>query len=191
LTLSSNNLGLPLADWRSFYGIVGSSAAALTGLAVVVIALAAASRPIRQLSGLRMFLTPTVIHFGSALGIAALLSMPGHTPMSVAACAGIGGLLGVIYSFATTFRMFRGRVNYTPLASDWIWNAVLPCLGYLAMLDSAAIVLSRPVVALYLIGGTALLLLFTGIHNIWDMAVWLTSERVARDRSATRPRQPD
>jgi len=183
-------IALPLGDWRGFYGIIGSSAAALTGLTFVVIALASESRPI-LLSGLRIFLTPTVIHFGSALGIAALLSMPGHTPLSIAACAGIGGLLGVIYSLATTFRMFRGRGSYTPAASDWIWNAVLPCLCYLALLDSAALIVSHPAEALYVIGITALLLVFVGIHNIWDMAVWLTTERPGRDRSATRPREPE
>jgi hypothetical protein len=179
---------LPLGDWRSFYGIIGSSAAALTGLTFVVIALAARSRPI-VLSGLRIYLTPTVIHFGSALGIGALLSMPGHTPVSVAACAGSGGLLGVAYSFATTFRMFRDRGSYIPVAADWIWNAVLPCFAYLALLDSAAIIISHPAQALYLIGGTSLLLLFVGIHNIWDMAVWLTTERVSRDLNVIRPQQ--
>jgi hypothetical protein len=181
---------LPLGDWRSFYAIIGTSSSALTGLTFVVIALAAESRPIRS-SGLRIFLTRTIIHFGSALGIAALLSMPGHTPASIAACSGVGGLLGVIYSFAATLRMFRGRGNYTPSASDWIWNAVLPCLGFLALLDSAALVLSHPPQALFVIGVTSLLLVFVGIHNIWDMAVWLTAERASRERRATRPREPD
>jgi hypothetical protein len=175
-----------LSDWRSFYGIIGSAAAALTGLTFVVIALAPENRPIR-LDGLRVFLTPTVIHFGSALALAAVLSMPGHTSTSLSVCLSSGGIAGVIYSFATTFRMFRGRITYTPVASDWIWNAVLPCLCYLALLDSAALIVLSSASSLYVIGATALLLVFVGIHNIWDMAVWLTT----RSSTPTRPREPD
>ena len=173
-----------LSDWRSFYSVIASSAAALTGLTFVVIALAP-EKPLRS-SGLRVFMTPTVIHFSSALGIAAVLSMPGHSATSLAACLCAGGLIGVIYSFTTTARMYRGRVNYPPAASDWIWNAILPCLCYLAMLDSAALVLMRPALALYVIGTTALMLVFVGIHNVWDMAVWLITRR-----EPTRPRDPD
>jgi hypothetical protein len=54
-----------LGDWRSFYGIVGLSAAALTGFTFVVIALAP-EKP-RRLTGQRVYMTPAVIHFGSAL----------------------------------------------------------------------------------------------------------------------------
>jgi hypothetical protein len=31
--------------------------------------------------------------------------------------------------------------------------------------------------ALYIIGSVALTLLFIGIHNAWDLAVWITVER--------------
>jgi len=34
-----------------------------------------------------------------------------------------------------------------------------------------------PALALYLTGGAALTLLFVGIHNAWDLAVWITVER--------------
>lgn len=176
-----------LSDWRSFYSIIGSSAAALTGLTFVVIALAP-EKPLRS-TGLRVYLTPTVIHFGSALAIAGVLSMPGHTVISLAACLGSGGIAGIIYSFTTTVHMFRGRASYAPAASDWIWNAILPCLCYLSMFDSAALLVMRPTTALYVIGATALILVFVGIHNVWDMAVWLITR--PNPKPPTRPRDPD
>src|SRR2546426_411267 len=85
----------PIAAWESFYVIVGSSAAALTGLQFVVIALVAemegrASRP-----EIRAFGTPTIVHFSAVLLISAILSAPWQTlsgpAFSFAAC----GLAGI------------------------------------------------------------------------------------------------
>ena|SRR6266536_4124051 len=57
----------PLVAWESFYVIVGSSGAALTGLQFVVMALIAESS--RRSSGreISAFGTPTVIHFCAVL----------------------------------------------------------------------------------------------------------------------------
>ena len=76
---------LPLESWSNFYVIVGSSAGGLTGLTFVVIALVADAHAVR-LTGLRAFITPTIVHFGSALVISAVLNVPGQTASSMA-CA--------------------------------------------------------------------------------------------------------
>ena len=58
----------PLAAWESFYVIVGSSAAALTGLQFVVMTLIAQIRPgSSRGESISAFGTPTVVHFGAAL----------------------------------------------------------------------------------------------------------------------------
>jgi hypothetical protein len=59
----------PLAGWDNFYVIVGSAAAGLTGLTFVVIALIRDARNVRP-TGLRAFVTPTIVHFGGVLGAA-------------------------------------------------------------------------------------------------------------------------
>jgi len=58
----------------------------LTGLTFVVIALAADAHLVR-LSGLRTFVTPIVMHFGSALWIAALMCVPGQTDISLSSAS--------------------------------------------------------------------------------------------------------
>jgi hypothetical protein len=73
--------------------------------------------------------------------------------------------------------MYRGRATYHPVLEDWIWNATLPLLCYLLLLAAGALVTRQPALALYLTGGAALTLLFVGIHNAWDLAVWITVER--------------
>src|SRR5258708_21035042 len=65
-----------LTEWESFYVIVGSSGAALTGLQFVVMALIAESG--RRSTGreISAFGTPTVIHFCAVLLVSAVVSAP-------------------------------------------------------------------------------------------------------------------
>lgn len=68
----------PLATWYTFYSIVGTVAATLTGLLFVAITLIAqlrvqASSP---RSGIAVFGTPNVVHFGAALLVAVILCAP-------------------------------------------------------------------------------------------------------------------
>src|SRR5579863_2245422 len=179
---------LPLLDgWANFYVIVGSSAAGLTGLSFVVIALISDAQVVRM-SGLRAFLTPIVMHFGSALWLSALLCIPGHTAVSVAACVIVSGAILSAYGATTTYRMYRDRALYRPVIEDWIWNATLPSLCYLALLIAGVLAWQHLAPALYMIGAAALILLFVGIHNAWDLAVWVTVEcpsaKAKRDAAA-------
>src|SRR5450631_772298 len=111
----------PIEGWDNFYVIVGSSAAGLTGLTFVVIALAS-DRHVMRLSGLRTFITPVVMHFGSALWISALLCIPGQTAVSLGACVTVTGAILAAYGVTTTYRMYRGRREYRPVFEDWLWN---------------------------------------------------------------------
>jgi hypothetical protein len=172
------NALLPLDGWNNFYVIVGSSAAGLTGLTFVVIALASDAHVVR-LSGLRAFITPIVMHFGAALWIAALLCIPGHTAASLAACMIVTGAILTAYGGTTAYRMYRGRRVYRPLLEDWFWNAVLPTLCSLALLAAGVLAARHAPLALYVVGAVALTLLFIGVHNAWDLAVWITVERPA------------
>src|ERR1700683_1321801 len=84
----------PLADWDNFYVITGSSAGGLTGLTFVVIALAAEARRV-DAAGLNTFITPTIVHFGTVLALAAFLCVPRQTTLSAAIGVGLAGLAGL------------------------------------------------------------------------------------------------
>lgn len=68
-----------LSGWENFYVIVGSSAGALIGLQFVVITLIA-DIPVGHGAAQAgaAFATPTIVHFGAVLLLAALLSAPWH-----------------------------------------------------------------------------------------------------------------
>src|SRR6266478_2786568 len=67
-----------LPAWQNFYVIIGSAAAALTGLMFVVIALIAGTGQRRSSASVGAFGTPTVVHFCLALLVAAAIVLPGH-----------------------------------------------------------------------------------------------------------------
>src|SRR5712691_1009210 len=87
----------PLVAWESFYVIVGSSGAALTGMQFVVIALIAESKARATPRQLDAFSTPTIVHFAAVLLISALLSAPWHGLSGVSITLGACGVTGVIY----------------------------------------------------------------------------------------------
>ena len=79
-----------LAKWDSFYVIVGSAAGTLTGLQFVVITLFA-QRPalLRTAKTGSAFATPTIIHFGTALLLSAVLRVPWRSIIPPAAILGL------------------------------------------------------------------------------------------------------
>ncbi len=74
-----------LAAWDSFYVIVGSAAGALIGLQFVVMTLVAARPLSRMAEAGAAFATPTIIHFGTALLLSALLRVPWQSIIPAAA----------------------------------------------------------------------------------------------------------
>jgi hypothetical protein len=165
----------PLAGWDNFYVIVGSSAGGLTGLTFVVIALIRDARRVRLL-GLRTFVTPTIVHFGGVLALAAYMSMPHQQLLSLSAGLIVGGTAGVIYGAFTGRNMYRQKgTEYVPVREDWAWNVVLPSVAYAALIVLGFLIWRRTELALFGVAALALLLLFIGIRNAWDIAVWMTT----------------
>ncbi|TLY78655.1 MAG: hypothetical protein E6K41_13945, partial [Gammaproteobacteria bacterium] len=96
----------PLAGWENFYVIVGSSAGGLTGLTFVVIALIRDAARVHP-AGLHAFVTPTIVHFGAALALAAYLSMPHQSVPTLSAGVGVVGLGGLSYGGLVAARLRR------------------------------------------------------------------------------------
>lgn len=165
-----------LAGWENFYLIIGSSAAALTGLMFVVITLTAESREIDAVGALDAFASPTVLHFCAVLLIAAILTTPGHTTASLSFSLTVSGLGGIAYSTRIILRMRRQKA-YALVRSDWVWHCLLPLIAYVCLLGSAAVVWVSAAAALYSVAAAALLLLYIGIHNAWDAATWMAVHR--------------
>jgi len=163
-----------LSGWENFYVIVGSAAGGLTGLTFVVIALVQDAARVNP-AGLRAFVTPTIVHFGGALALSAYLSMPHQHLATLSAGFGLIGLAGVAYGGVIVKNMRQHRTSYAPVREDWIWNAIVPTLAYALLALMAVLIWRWPAQILYAVAAATLLLLFIGIRNAWDIAVWMTT----------------
>jgi hypothetical protein len=169
---------LPLAAWQNFYVIIGSAAATLTGLVFVVITLIARVR-VRvssPSSGIAVFTTPNVVHFGAALLVAAILSAPWQALWNAGLLLGLSGLVGVTYVVIVLRRARRLQMDYQPVLEDWLWYTVFPLVSYTALLVAAILLPGHPAPALFVIAAGTLLLLFIGIHNAWDVVTYVPFE---------------
>src|SRR5579863_2367240 len=129
----------PLATWQNFYVIVGTAAATLTGLMFVVITLIAQLRVqvSSPRSGIAVFSTPNVVHFGTVLLVAALLSAPWQGLWQVGLLLGLMGLAGVIYIISVLWLARHRLADYQPVFSDWLWHTELPLVAYAALVVAA------------------------------------------------------
>jgi hypothetical protein len=169
-----------LAAWDSFYVIVGSSAAALTGLQFVVMALVADARSRTTTPELvATFGTPNIVHFCAVLLLSAILSMPWHSLTGPDIALGACGVAGVGYGLLV-LRRARRQTGYRPVLEDWLWHTVFPLLAYLTIAASAVMLGRDPATALFALAAAAILLLFIGIHNAWDTVTYIAADRGQR-----------
>ncbi len=179
---------LPLARWETFYVIVGSSGGALTGLLFVVVALAADRMRAAASRGLGAFTSPSIVHFGCVLLISAIIMMPRDGLSSLAALLGLCALGGVAVTIMAIWRIARFD-PYQPVAEDWFWHGILPCASYVGLLVAAIILQRATQTALYVVASVVLVLLFVGIHNAWDAALY-SAMYLPPEQGATGPPSP-
>lgn len=176
----------PLTAWESYYVIVGSSAAALTGLMFVVIALVAEVRTNSTEGEISAFGTPTVNHFCAALLVSAILSAPWESMWSVGVGIGVAGAAGVTYVVVVAVRA-RRQSGYTPVLEDWLFHAIFPFAAYAAFMVAGFRMVASPRPALFGVGAAVLLLIFVGIHNAWDTVTFLALRRANPGPETTAP----
>jgi len=164
-----------IEGWHEFYLLVGTSAAALTGLMFVVISISPETIAERPKAGVRAFVTPTMVFFATALAISAFMLVPHIAPAALAlllALTGVGGLAYLVWVRGHHFWR-EGKLD----AEDWVFYIGLPFLGY-ALLVAAAIAIWRGgALGTPMLAFVTLLLLVVAIHNAWDLVIWLAQKR--------------
>jgi hypothetical protein len=176
-----NEAARTFAAWSDFYVIVGSSAAALTGLQFVVMALVNDTRAPASEQTVAAFSTPTVVHFSMALLTSAIVVMPWPEAWHAGLAAGICGAGSFVYELIV-LRRARTQTQYQPVLEDWIWHFSLPMVAYTMLTASAVYVIERHEWAAFGIAASVLLMIFIGIHNSWDTVTYIALG-TAGDRS--------
>jgi hypothetical protein len=156
-----------LNGWESFYVIIGGAAGALIGLQFVVLTLVAERPSLRSEEGGAAFSTPVVVHFATALFIAALMSVPWQSPHLPRLILGAVGLAGIVYGGVIVRHMLAQKA-YTPVLIDWISNVAVPVLAYGILVASAIEAHAYDHEAFFGVAAVSLLLMFVGVYNSWD-----------------------
>jgi hypothetical protein len=161
-----------LTGWGNYHMVVGSAAGALIGLQFVVMTLIA-TMPVGHTDAQAgdTFGTPNVVHFGVVLLLAAIGCAPWPAVDFIAALWGLVGLAGLVYLIVVARRM-RAQTAYHPVFEDRLFHVLLPFVAYAVLAGSALTVIFAARLALFVIGGVELLLLFIGIHNAWDTVTY-------------------
>jgi hypothetical protein len=160
--------GLPLADWRDFYVMIGTASGAIVGASFIVATLTAGLKE-RAQAGLRGFVTPTAVHLGSVLVGSAILTVPTLTAAALAVLLGAGGLAGAVYSIVVATRIWGMKLDL----DDRAFYAVLPILAYAAMAAAAVVERWAVTAALDTLAIALVAILIVGMRNAWDMATFM------------------
>src|SRR5262249_41253408 len=133
-------------------------------------------------TGLRGFVTPTIVHFGGVLALAAFLSMPHQHVLMLSIGFAAGGAAGIGYGVLIARYIGGLGSEYVPVREDWIFNVMVPTLAYGGLLLLGFLVWRQLQLALYGVAIVSLILLFTGIRNAWDIAVWMALAKPQPER---------
>jgi hypothetical protein len=102
--------------------------------------------------------------------LALVVPWPSAWPLAI--ILGLSGLGGVAYVIVVV-RMLR-RLNFVALdLRDWIAYAGAPALANATLVVGAAGLIAEDWFAPYAIAGSITLLLFVGIHDAWDLTLWI------------------
>jgi hypothetical protein len=170
-----------LGGWESFYVVVGTSAAALTGLQFVVITLVTEGRSASDTNSTTIdaFATPTIVHFCIALLVSATLSAPWPDLFGAALILSLAGIAGVLYSALIVWRA-NHQTGYKMVTEDWVWHVAFAFLAYAALFAAGIMLRRTPTVSLFVIAGAALLLVYIGIHNAWDTTTYFVARGTSK-----------
>lgn len=179
-----DNLPKQLEAWHDFYMVVGTGAAALTGLLFVIVSLGPRVVAPQANKGVRGFVSPIATHFTTVLVASSIMLVPG-LPLPVLGGFFVGGGCGgIVYTAWTRVHKLWRANNLSAL--DWIWYAAMPVLCFALIAASGALIMAGLAIGLYVIAGATLLLVVVGIRNAWDIVLWVAKRQPELEKKARR-----
>ncbi|MBV8889546.1 MAG: hypothetical protein JO305_07735 [Alphaproteobacteria bacterium] len=172
-----------MADWHDLFALLGTAAATLIGAMFVVVSIGSGFLTPERGAGIRVFLTPTIVHLSIVLFGAALTMVPRLDGLAFGVAIAAGGALGLIYSGRIALHTGRHNVD----TGDRLWYGVLPLIGYGLMLAAAVLMLRQTTVGLDFLALAMSFLVVAAIRNAWDMILFL----IGRVGGGNRPDRGD
>jgi len=166
-------LSQSLRDWQNFYLLIGGAAASLTGLMFVAISLGSGAITQKNVHALRVFVSPTLIHFIYVLATALVVVIPTVTRTRLGILLLLVGVISTGRSI-TMVPFMRGQHRQQVIdIHDWTWYLAAPTVSYLVFVGTGVGLLLRVRQALDGLALASILLLVAGIRNAWDFVTYL------------------
>ena len=165
-------LGELLHSWHDLYILLGTASATLVGFMFVAASIGAHIFTESNRPGTGAFISPTVVHFSSALFLCVAGTIPVHSAFTLGALVGLIGIVGGGYSAKIVVQLFIRR-QFTVDVVDRLFYAFVPLAGYLGVLAAAATLFMHAEWGLIVLAAALLTLLLAGIRNAWDMMIWI------------------
>jgi hypothetical protein len=173
-----------LERWHDFYLLVGTAGATLLALLFVAVSLGAGFLNEERAAATRTFYSPVIVHFASVFFISAIALAPAHRSLFFAGLIGVCAAIGFAVSLYVTVQLLRH--DWTHYKQDHISYALLPAVGYLALLVAAAMIWLENNLALDVLAGALLLLLLINIRNAWDLMLSMVRRQTEREEKKKR-----
>jgi hypothetical protein len=161
-----------IRPWHDFYLLVGTASATLVGLMFVAASIGAQVFKEENRAAMQAFISPTVVHFSTALFACILATIPEHTGMELIVLLSVLGLAGLGYS-ARVWTQLIVRRKFSVDAFDRLFYAVIPGIGQFLVFLSGVMMLTAPAAGLDCLAIALIALLLVGIRNAWDMTLWI------------------
>jgi hypothetical protein len=167
-----------LAPWQGFYTLMGEASATMVGLLFVAASVGSGMFTRDRPGALRMFLSASVVQFGSVLAVAliVLAPLPGwaYAGGLVMACGAVGLCYCGLAHHAARRHGFWPKLDL----DDRLWYGAAPALAFASVGGAGAVLLTGERLGCTMLALAMGALLLVAVHNAWDITVW----------SITRPR---
>ena len=189
----TETLSRSLQGWQTFYFLVGTAAAALSGWMFVAVSLRTRVLAQKDVPALQASVSRTAVPFIYVMATAAVILIPTVSRTLLGLLLVSVGLL----SCGRTFREGRGWRSdqaHSLVAHDWIWDLLVPSAGYLLLVVAGIGLLLRAGQALTGLAVASLVLLVAGTRSAWDLVVSMVprqTELPRRERGVERPAHED
>jgi hypothetical protein len=166
-----------LQSWHDFYALLGTASATMVGLLFVAASVSAGVFSSDRRAPLRVFLSASVVNFSLILGVSLVVLTPLRNALLAGAMIVACAAFGLIHSSLAWRDTLRDGLIRSIDLEDRTWYILLPVLGYLCLAASGVILVSGLVLGCAALAASVGLLLAVGVHNAWDITVWIITRR--------------
>jgi len=170
-------LAAALGPWHDFYTLLGTASATMVGLLFVAASVGSGVFSSDRRAPLRVFLSASVVNFSLLLATSLIVLAPMRAEpwlgVMIVGCA----MFGLIHSGLAWRDTLRDGLIKSIDLEDRTWYVMLPVLGYLCLAASGVILALGLIFGCPALAVSVGMLLAVGVHNAWDITVWIITRR--------------